>query len=320
MGRTVREIRGLPAPFVRFEERVVPLPPEGWHRLNNEYFKIVFPTETTLEYRINDKAGERLLEPGDALIVPCACTQYYRSPKKWSDANYVASVIRLEPKLMVPYESAVETKNAGGCYDDNKGRSLRRFICCHFCHLLHVSEATTSEISMYLRRLIEEAETRRLGHRFRAAALCQEILIALARRLESERTKEAAESAIGLSHADMLIEQIRHYLDDNSSLHLTMADIARSVGRSEAYLATVFNKMTGNTVFSELKAIRLDKAKRLLLSSEMDAKEIARRTGFANPSHFNCNFRKAVGMTPLQYRAWINRRPRFARTGLDKSQ
>lgn len=317
MGRTVREIRGLPAPFVSFEERVVPLPPEGWHRLDNEYFKIVFLTETALEYQINNRPGESHLEPGDALIVPCACAQHYRSPKNWSEANYVAAVIRLDPKLMVPYEKAVDTADPGVA-EQETGRSLRRFIRSHFGRLRHINKATEGEIRVYLRRLTEEAEMRRIGYRFRAMALCQEILTALARRLENERTKDSAETFSGLSHAEMLVEQVRHYLDDNSKLHLTMADIARSIGRSEAYLATVFNKVTGNTVFGELKTIRIDKAKQLLLSSEMDAKEIARRTGFANPSHFNRNFRKAVGMTPLQYRIWINRQPRFARTGLEE--
>lgn len=295
----------------------MPFPPQGWHRLDNEHFKIVFLIETALEYQINNRPGESHLEPGDALIVPCACTQHYRSPKIWSEANYVAVVIRLDPKLMVPYEKAVDTADTGAVAQ-NTGRSLRRFIRSHFGRLRHIKKATEGEMRVYLRQLTEEAEMLRLGYRFRAAALCQEILTALARRLEKERTKDPAETFSGLSHAEMLVEQVRHYLDDNSKLHLTMADIAKSIGRSEAYLATVFNKVTGNTVFGELKTIRIDKAKQLLLSSEMDAKEIARRTGFANPSHFNRNFRETVGMTPLQYRAWINRRARFSRTGLEE--
>jgi AraC family transcriptional activator of pobA len=46
----------------------------------------------------------------------------------------------------------------------------------------------------------------------------------------------------------------------------------------------------------------IKEAKNLLLSSENNVAEIAYDLGFESPSYFTRLFKKAVGMTPIQYR------------------
>ena len=47
---------------------------------------------------------------------------------------------------------------------------------------------------------------------------------------------------------------------------------------------------------------RLNKAKELLLSSNMPICEIAEKSGFSDASYFSRSFKKSVGLTPKQYR------------------
>ena len=47
---------------------------------------------------------------------------------------------------------------------------------------------------------------------------------------------------------------------------------------------------------------RLETAKRLLRNSEIAVGEVARRSGFASPSHFSDSFRRHTGMAPSQFR------------------
>lgn len=47
---------------------------------------------------------------------------------------------------------------------------------------------------------------------------------------------------------------------------------------------------------------RIDRAKILLSVAKLSPAEVAYQVGFANQSHFTAQFRKAVGMTPKQFR------------------
>jgi AraC-like DNA-binding protein len=48
--------------------------------------------------------------------------------------------------------------------------------------------------------------------------------------------------------------------------------------------------------------IRIDKARALLVETDMDIKEIAYRLGFSNQQYFSTLFKKATNMSPSSYR------------------
>ena len=57
------------------------------------------------------------------------------------------------------------------------------------------------------------------------------------------------------------------------------------------------------SVYEYLTMHRINKAKELLLvNSYLKVQDIARMTGFSDTSHFISMFKKATGMTPLEFR------------------
>jgi AraC family transcriptional regulator len=46
----------------------------------------------------------------------------------------------------------------------------------------------------------------------------------------------------------------------------------------------------------------IERAKMLLVVTRLSVAEVAYQTGFSNQSHFTAQFRKAIGMTPKQFR------------------
>jgi len=56
------------------------------------------------------------------------------------------------------------------------------------------------------------------------------------------------------------------------------------------------------TVRKYIQLGRIERAKLLLLESDMSLAEIAGRAGFANQSHFTATFRRAISFTPKSYR------------------
>jgi AraC-like DNA-binding protein len=83
----------------------------------------------------------------------------------------------------------------------------------------------------------------------------------------------------------------------------SLAKLARKLDLSPRQTARIVRSETGRT-FRELKAAaRLERARRLLASSELSILEVALRSGWTSASQFHEAFRRQVGVTPARYRA-----------------
>jgi AraC family transcriptional activator of pobA len=78
--------------------------------------------------------------------------------------------------------------------------------------------------------------------------------------------------------------------------------LAEKLAVSTRYLSDLLKRETGKTALEHIHMYLIKEAKNLLLSSENNVAEIAYDLGFESPSYFTRLFKKAVGMTPIQYR------------------
>lgn len=110
------------------------------------------------------------------------------------------------------------------------------------------------------------------------------------------------ENAASNKYGD-IVNDVMEYIDENySNEELSLNTIASFVKYSPNHLSTVFSQKTGQTFIKYLTDYRLDKAKELLKCSSMRSSEIALEVGYKDPHYFSYIFKKAVGMTPTQYR------------------
>lgn len=84
---------------------------------------------------------------------------------------------------------------------------------------------------------------------------------------------------------------------------LTLADVARAVHRSPAYVTTALRRATGKSAVEWIIAGRMAEARRHLLHSDERVDIIAERVGYADPTHFIRIFRREHGQTPAAWRA-----------------
>lgn len=96
-----------------------------------------------------------------------------------------------------------------------------------------------------------------------------------------------------------VVEGERLYL--NSELQL--ADVARAIGTNRTYISRAVNAMSGVSFNNYLNALRVDEAKKLILSDHsLRLEEVADKCGFSSASSFTKIFKKETGVTPKEWR------------------
>ena len=86
---------------------------------------------------------------------------------------------------------------------------------------------------------------------------------------------------------------------------LTLKEMAQAVGLSSSHLRALFKAETGMTPAQYQKNLRLSEAQRLLETTFLNVQEIMARVGINDASHFNRDFKRAYGSSPIRYRTII---------------
>jgi LacI family transcriptional regulator len=83
---------------------------------------------------------------------------------------------------------------------------------------------------------------------------------------------------------------------------IQIKDVARAAGYSRRGLEKAFYKHLRHSVACEITQQRIDRAKQLLLESNLKAYQIAAQTGFSSIVHFSHAFHRIVGIRPSHFR------------------
>jgi transcriptional regulator GlxA family with amidase domain len=92
------------------------------------------------------------------------------------------------------------------------------------------------------------------------------------------------------------------WLAGNPDRELTLAGIAARAGLSVRTLNRRFHDETGVSPMQWLAAARVRRAQELLETTDHGVERIARLAGFASPTNFRAQFKRAAGVTPQAYR------------------
>jgi len=152
------------------------------------------------------------------------------------------------------------------------------------------------------RDLADELRSAETGHELIIAALLEQILVQLLRRYASiRRTDELELSRVGL--VDRRIRRAVELMHANLAEELPLEDLAAAAYLSPFHFARLFKKLTGLPPHTYLAALRIERARMLLATTDSSVTEIAARVGHANSSHFGKAFRQSTGLTPRAFRA-----------------
>jgi AraC-like DNA-binding protein/quercetin dioxygenase-like cupin family protein len=99
-----------------------------------------------------------------------------------------------------------------------------------------------------------------------------------------------------------LLKQVFHFIDAHYREPIGLSEVARTVGRSPAYLTDLVRRETGRTVVSWIIDRRMAEARRLLLETDYTVQKVAETLGYLDSGHFIRQFRQCHGNTPQTWR------------------
>jgi AraC-like DNA-binding protein len=103
--------------------------------------------------------------------------------------------------------------------------------------------------------------------------------------------------------SERAITRAVEYIFSNFNVEVTVEDMAREAMFSKFHFSRLFQKVTGISPGRFLTAIRLQEAKRLLLSTSISIIQVSQLVGYASVGTFSAKFSRSVGVSPSAYRS-----------------
>src|SRR5262249_11918367 len=104
-------------------------------------------------------------------------------------------------------------------------------------------------------------------------------------------------------HNDRQISQVQLLIESESHLNLSSVSLAERAGMSLRNFDRRFQNATGETPSSYLRKFRVEKAKRLLETTNDTVQEITAKVGYEDRSSFRRLFYEHTALSPKAYRA-----------------
>lgn len=96
--------------------------------------------------------------------------------------------------------------------------------------------------------------------------------------------------------------QVAEFIDANLAADLSLRSLARIGGMSQYHFARLFKRRFGAPPHAYVQLRRIERARHLILHTDMALKEVVGATGFCDQSHLTRSFKRAFGVTPAELR------------------
>lgn len=201
---------------------------------------------------------------------------------------------------------------AGSSLHTEWGAGEQTSVCCGFdTARLGDEDLGISESEMEAALDVRSAQVRetlvRIAREIESPGFCSEMLaesIWVQTMIELHRYIRRAGSGADGSAGSLTRAQMRQVdeLVRQSGKLPAVADLAQACGLSTRHFFRLFRAATGQTLTAYVTERRIERAKQMLGAARPAIKVIAWECGFETSAAFSAAFRKAVGMTPREFR------------------
>ncbi len=144
--------------------------------------------------------------------------------------------------------------------------------------------------------------------------LLELLLIRLIRSNNDEIDLKNSES----SKMNSAVLSVINFLADHLCEKISLERIAKKVGYSVSRISAIFKEFTGESVINYFIKMRIQRAQELIVENKMSFREISDCLGFDTIQYFCSQFKKMTGMTPLQYKKFVQNSDTYCDTNFNK--
>lgn len=172
-------------------------------------------------------------------------------------------------------------------------------------------ERVKKEIYQLCCSIDRESQSRNPGRYFMLKAYLIQVICLL---LRFDRQEEIADQhclagyEFKSPNKKYVVQQIMKYMENHYKEKISLDQIAENMYLSPFYISKLFKSETGDTPINYLISLRMEKAKELLdQNSTLSIQEAAATVGYEDAYHFSKLFKKYYGLSPLYYKARIEK-------------
>ena len=103
-------------------------------------------------------------------------------------------------------------------------------------------------------------------------------------------------------YMSLLVKRAKSLAYEFYSKGITLEEISDKLNVTPEYLGTQFKKEVGESFSIYIKKYRINKAKKLLLSTNLRLYQISERVGYNDPKYFSKLFKESTNYLPLEYK------------------
>ncbi|MDO4487009.1 MAG: response regulator [Bacillota bacterium] len=101
---------------------------------------------------------------------------------------------------------------------------------------------------------------------------------------------------------ERIINSITRFMQEHLAEEMSLSVLSEEFHMNPQYISQLFKNEIGVGFLAYLTSIRMEKAKKLLLSTSLSIGEVAEQSGYGDYRVFTKVFKKSEGITPSQYR------------------
>ncbi|MBQ8140495.1 MAG: AraC family transcriptional regulator [Clostridia bacterium] len=165
---------------------------------------------------------------------------------------------------------------------------------------IHIIKDSSFSLIEDFRQLNDEIINKRCGYFHTVQAYCTLIITKLLRLCEVKAKGLFPPNELRYNaHTRVQIDMFFNfrYMDN-----IKLCDLASCMNVSERHSSRYIKELFGKSFSEKLLEVRIEQAKLQLMKSDKDLNQIAASCGFQSSTYFSYAFRKALGITPSQFR------------------
>ena len=114
-------------------------------------------------------------------------------------------------------------------------------------------------------------------------------------------TAERERTAGGFPESYYKVQKIQEWLNSSYAAEISGERLGEEFDGNFDYMNRIFKRVTGQTIFQYLTAVRMEHAKRLIAQTTMHTGVIGQEVGYPDEYYFSKVFKRNVGMSPRAY-------------------